>query len=104
MSDKQAGLRGAAEGKGCACTGVRAPACDSAWGEQEKEDEGKESCAAARQTDSSPDCYGDPEILSLLIAPGNFHVSFYICFSLALGGLLETQMRQIPNPNISHHW
>lgn len=98
LGERQTGRSwGAAEGEACVRTGVRAPACASARGEQGKEDEGKESCTAAQRSDSSPNCYGDPKILWLLIAPGNFNVSFYICSSLALGGLLESKMGQIPN-------
>ena len=76
MSGKQAGLQGAAEGKACVCTGLRVPACVSGCGGAEKEDKGKESCTTVQQSDSFPNCYGDPQILLLLIAFDNFNVTF----------------------------
>lgn len=46
------------------------------WDVEEKEDEEKESCTMVQQSDSFLNCYGDPQILLLLIALDNFNVTF----------------------------
>lgn len=60
--------------------------------------EEKESCTMVQQSESFPNCYGDPQILLLLIALDNLMLLFNIYFSLVLSGLLETKMC-----DISHH-